>query len=160
MPADLGRVPKAAGFTGTFWTPLFTDLLLEPLAGTVATAFYNVDDNPGLTQFKEDLEAAKPGTGPTAGTAAGYFGADMFIAALKKAAKNGTSNITPESVQKAAANQTWQIKGLVGPTVYPKATVVSTESCGSLVENADGTAWTTVEPYSCSSKTFKVKAGG
>ena len=128
----------------------------KPLAGTIASGFYNTESNAGYTQFQKDLDAVKSGTKPSLGNAAGYFGADMFISALKKVAKKGTSNITPENVQKAGAAQTWQIKGFVGPTVYPKATVVSTPSCSSLVENADGSAWKTVQPYACSFKTFKI----
>jgi hypothetical protein len=56
---------------------------------------------------------------------AGYLSTDMFIQALKTAAKNGKSGITPANVQKAAMNQTWQTPGLAGPTIYPKATVSS-----------------------------------
>ena len=46
---------------------------------------------------------------------AGYLSTDMFIQALKTVAKKGKSNITPENVQKAAMNQTWQLKGLGDP---------------------------------------------
>ena len=82
---------------------------------------------------------------------AGYLSTDMFIQALKTAAKKGKSNITPEAVQKAAMNQTWQIAGVAGPTTYPNATVTSYQSCGSEVLS-DGTAWKTVTPYVCSTK--------
>lgn len=143
---------NAAGFKGTFQTPLYTDILVKPLKGTVASVAYNVAPNAGLTQMQKDLEAVKPGTKVSSQNAAAYFAADMLIQALKKVGKN----ITPEAVQKALANQTWAIKGLVGPTKYPASTVVSSLSCNTLAEDTDGTAWTTAEPYTCSSKTFKL----
>ena len=153
---DIWKQLKPAGFTGTYWTPLYADQLLKPLAGTVASGYYNSDPNPALAQFEKDLDAVKPGTKPALGSAAGYFGADMFITALKKAAKKGTKNITPENVQKAASTMKWQIKGLVGPTIYPDSTVASKPSCSALFEDPDGTAWKTLVPYTCSSKTFKI----
>jgi branched-chain amino acid transport system substrate-binding protein len=150
------RAVEAAGFTGTYWTPLYTDLLVDPLAGTVASGFYNIETNAGYTQMQEDLEAVEPGTDPSSANAAAYFAADMFISALKKVVKQGGKKaITPEAVQKAAANQTWQIKGFVGPTVYPASTVVPTPSCSALLEDADGSSWATVEPFTCYKKTFK-----
>ena len=53
---------KAAGYTGTLITPLYTDALLKPLAGTIAYSAYNVAPNAGLTQMQKDLDAVKPGT--------------------------------------------------------------------------------------------------
>ena len=80
----------------------------------------------------------------------------MFIKALKKVAKGGKDKITPENVQKAAMNQTWQLKGVAGPTVYPQSTVSSYQSCSAEVLS-DGTAWKQVLPYTCSKKQYKVK---
>ena len=116
---EIWAVVKAAGYEGTFQTSLFSDLLIEPLAGTVASAFYNIEPNDGLTQMQEDLEAFEPGTEVSATNAYAYFAADMFIQALKKV---GT-NVTPEAVQEALANQTWEIEGFAGPTRYPESTV-------------------------------------
>jgi hypothetical protein len=59
---DVWAAVKAAGYEGTFQTSLFSDLLLEPLEGTVASAFYNTEPNEGLAQMEEDLEAFEPGT--------------------------------------------------------------------------------------------------
>ena len=143
---------KAAGFTGVFETPLYTDALLKALAGTVSIASYNPAPSAALTQMQNDLNAVKPGTKIALGSAAGYFGADMFIQAVKKVGRN----ITPEAVQQALATQTWQIAGLVGPATYPQSSVVSTPVCGALVSDSDGTAWTVLQPYSCSSKTYPV----
>jgi ABC-type branched-subunit amino acid transport system substrate-binding protein len=147
---------KAVGYAGVYETPLFTNALLKQLAGTIAIGFYNSAPNPGLERMQKDFTAVAPGTQPDLGSVAAYFGADMFISALKKAAAKGKHNITPRAVQQAAATQTWQIPGLVGPTVYPASTVMGTPACGSLVADTDGTAWTTVVPYGCSTKTYPI----
>ena len=65
-------------------------------------------------------------------------------------------DITPENVQKVAVTLTFEIKGLYGPTKYPESNVISTPSCGAIVL-ANGTGWDTVEPYACSTKTYKVQ---
>jgi ABC-type branched-subunit amino acid transport system ATPase component len=93
---------QAAGFEGTFQTPLYTDLLVEQLAGTVAVAFYNVEPNHGLTQMQEDLEAFEPGTEVSASNAPAYFAADMFVQALKDVGPN----VTPDAVQLAPGKVT------------------------------------------------------
>jgi len=143
---------QAAGFDGVFQTPLYTDLLLGPLAGTVANVFYNIEPNEGLEQMAADIEAFAPGTGITSTNAFAYFAADMFIQALRTV---GT-NVTPEAVQEALAHQTWEIPGLVGPIVYPDSTVAPTPACSMLVANQDGSAWVPVQPYNCSEETFEV----
>ena len=125
---------------------------MKPLAGTVTIGVYNSSPNAGLTQMEADLNAIKPGTTPNSSNAAAYFSADMFIQALKMLGKD----ITPERLQQALAHQTWQIPNFAGPTKYPAATQGSLSACSSLIENADGTAWNTAEPYSCSDKTFPI----
>ena len=149
---DIWTAVKAAGFEGVFQTPLYSDLLLQPLEGTVATVFYNTDANDGLTQMQDDLEAFDPEAQVSATNAYAYFAADMFIQAVKEAAPD----ITPESVQQALASQTWQIEGLVGPVEYPDSTVVSTPSCNGLLQD-DGESWTVVVPYDCSDTQYPVE---
>jgi ABC-type branched-subunit amino acid transport system substrate-binding protein len=139
---------KAAGFTGTFQTSLYSDLLLKPLAGTVSSSQYNASPNPGLSKLEADLEAVKPGTKLSSLNAAAYFSADMFIQALKKV---GT-DVTPEAVQQALSNQTWQISGFAGPTKYPASSVATTPACSMLLLDADGTKWQPVVPYKCYTK--------
>ena len=51
------------------------------------------------------------------GTLGGYFSADVFIAAVKKAGKN----LTPESFAKVIEKFTYQIDGVIGPTKYPQS---------------------------------------
>jgi ABC-type branched-subunit amino acid transport system substrate-binding protein len=145
---------KAAGYTGTLITPLYTDVLLKPLAGTIAYAAYNAAPNAGLTQLEKDLDAIESGTKVTTANAAAYFAADKLIAAVKKV---GKAKLTPEAVQAALAKQTWEIKGFAGPNKYPASTVVSSPACTTVLEDTDGSAWKVVVPYGCSSKTFKVK---
>ena len=149
---------KANGYNGTYISSLYSDFLTKSLAGSAANInFVNLTENtPGLTQLKADVNAFKPGASIDSGTVASYSSTDMFIQALKTIAKKGKSNITPENLQKAAMNQTWQIKGLAGPTSYPKSTVGQYPACTSEVLST-GTAWQTVTPFGCSTKQFKVK---
>ena len=155
---------KANGFSGTFISGLYSDLIVKQMAGSTATgSFVNpAESTPGMNQLKQDLDAYQSGASSKidSGVISAYSAADMFIQALKTVAKKGKSNITPEAVQKAAANQTWQIKGLAGPVKYPLATVYQFPACYSLFAS-DGTSWSTAVPYTCSTKRFKpvLKAG-
>jgi branched-chain amino acid transport system substrate-binding protein len=148
---------KAAGYKGTFQTPLGIDLFAKTLAGTISTSFFNIAPSPGLTQLRADFAAAGAPATPPIFSEETYFSADMFIQALKTVVnKNGVKGITPEAVQKVLATQTWQIKGLVGPISYPASTVVSSPACGELITSSGTAPWTVVYPYACSSKQFKV----
>jgi branched-chain amino acid transport system substrate-binding protein len=149
---DIWAAMKAAGYEGTFQTSLFSEQLIEPLAGSVASAFYNTEPNDGLTQMQEDLEAFEAGTEVTSTNVYAYFAADMFIEAVKAAAPD----ITPESVQHELANQTWEIEDFVGPVTYPDSTVAPTPSCNALMMD-NGTEWTVLEPYSCSETQHEVE---
>ena len=140
---------RAAGFTGSFISSLYSDLVVKPMDGSAAdTPFVPFTANtPGQQKLKDSLDAFQPGASAKLDTAmmAGYLSTDMFIQALKTVAKKGKSNITPENVQKAAMNQTWEIKGVAGPTTYPKATVSSYPKCvgtvlsdGTILADRDG----------------------
>jgi branched-chain amino acid transport system substrate-binding protein len=154
------NIIKANGYQGTYISSLYADVLVKALAGSLAsTLFVPVDQpTPGLAQMKKDLEAVEPGSSTKidTGTMAGYLSTDMFIQALKTAAKKGKSAITPESVQKAASHQTWQLKGVGGPTTYPQSTVSTYPVCSADVLS-DGVTWKQVVPYTCSKKQFKIK---
>ena len=145
---------RAAGYKGTFYQTLGgVPALAKSMAGTLTSAYYNTQPNPGLTQMEADLQAFKPGTVPIGySNVPGYFAADMFIKALKKVGRN---HITPEAVQKALATQSWRIPGLVGPINYPAATAVSSPACSELLYD-DGTNYNVVSPYACSTKVFPV----
>jgi ABC-type branched-subunit amino acid transport system substrate-binding protein len=150
---------QAQGFKGIFQHALYTDIFVKGFSGSLVTASnanYSSTNIPSLTQMKEDVEAVKPGQKLDGIVNSGYASTDMFIQALKKVAKGGTSKITPEAVQAAAAKQTWQMKGFTGPVVYPVASNRQTPYCTSLFLS-DGTSWNTVEDYSCSAKTYPFK---
>jgi len=151
---------QASGYKGIYFTSLYSDILVKAMNGSVAnTLFVPTDQNtPGMNQLKQDVDAVKAGSSSKVdtGMVAGYASTDMFIQALKTVAKKGKSNITPAAVQKAAMNQTWQIKGLAGPTTYPNATVASYQACSAEVLS-DGTKWSQVVPYTCSKTQYPVK---
>jgi ABC-type branched-subunit amino acid transport system substrate-binding protein len=153
---------KANGYTGTFISSLYSNILVKAMDASAANVpvvpLDATSNDAGLVTMKKDLDAFSPGASSKVDTAtiAGYASTDMFIQALKTVAKKGKNNITPENVQKAAAKQTWQIQGLAGPTIYPQSTVSPYPVCTALTVS-DSTTWKTVEPFACSKKQFKVK---
>jgi ABC-type branched-subunit amino acid transport system substrate-binding protein len=175
MTADSGKAPdavvcllstdcismwslmKAQGYKGTFQSPLYSDLLLKPMQGSVASIQFVALNIPGdaINQINSDVKAVAPKQAVDTGVLTGYWTTDEFIQALKTVAKSGKDLISPENVQKAAAVQTWQMQGLVGPVEYPAATLKSTPACTSIVLDT-GTEWKTVVPYKCSSKGWPV----
>ena len=147
------------GFNGIFQHALYTDILVKAFKGSLVTASnasYNSTGIPSLDQMRADIEKFKPGQKLDGIILSGYASTDMFIQALKKAAKGGKSGITPANVQKAAAKQTWQMKGFTGPVVYPVATNRQSPYCTSLYVS-DGTTWNPVAPYTCSAKRYPFK---
>ena len=150
---------KEAGFTGTYNHSLYSEVLVGVLQGTIATIAFNNLSTPGvpaLDQMKADVAAVKPTQKIDTGVVYGYFSTDMFITALKKAAKQGKAAITPENVRKIASTMTWSLKDLAGPTRYPDATVTAAPVCETVMVST-GTEWQTVEKFACSAKKFKVK---
>jgi branched-chain amino acid transport system substrate-binding protein len=77
------------------------------------------------------------------GSLGGYFAADAFIAAVKKAGKN----LTPEAFAKVLNKFTYQIPGVIGPTKYPQSRTLGAP-CGTLA-TSDGTAYVITAPYKC-----------
>ncbi|MEX1007696.1 MAG: ABC transporter substrate-binding protein [Acidimicrobiia bacterium] len=154
IPVYTGLV--AAGFKGIFQSPLYSDILVKPMANSLSSvAFLPLNDtSPASTKMKAAIEAYKPGTKISSDIAASYFAADMLIQAIKGVQK-AKKPITPENVQAVAAKTTFGIKGLFGPTKYPDSTVKPTPSCSASVLST-GTVWETVEPYACSTKSYKV----
>jgi ABC-type branched-subunit amino acid transport system substrate-binding protein len=151
------------GFAGIFNHSIYTDALVKPFSGstvTLASENFAATGIPALDQMRADVEKTKPGQKIDSGVVAGYASADMFLSVLKKVAKNGgTSKITQENVRKAAAKNTWELKGLVGPTVYPTGSNRPVPFCSALAIS-DGTRWNTLEEYSCSTKTYPIKKSG
>ena len=148
---------KANNYAGTFQSTLYSDLFAKALEGSVASVQYQpfAEDTPAQQQMVEDIHAFKADAAINSGVAASYFAADMLISSLKQLKKQG-KEITPENVQAVAAKSTFEVKGLFGPTKFPDSNVRPTPACTAIVQ-ANGTTWDTVEPYVCSSKTFKVQ---
>src|SRR5439155_12815818 len=135
-------VPVIANhFKGVLYHTLWSDALIKAMDGSdVGVQWANpADVSPATDQLKADLKAVNPDQAVDIGVIAGYFSTSMFIDALKIVAKQGKDAITPEAVRGAASTMTFEIKGLVGPTKYPAATVKS-PGCSSLMID-DGTQW-------------------
>jgi hypothetical protein len=143
---------KAVGYSGIFYQELGNiSLVASALAGTVTATRYNTAPSAALTQMQTAIDAVSPNDALSGlSNIPGYFSASMLVQALKKVGNDDT----PKAVQKALATQTWQIKGLAGPTVYPASTENPTPSCIELLaDNASG--FTILTPFSCTDKTFK-----
>ena len=148
---------KSDGYTGTFLSPFYSPILLKPLTGAyVFVQFAGFEaTSPGIQQMNSQVEAFKPGTKPSLALAAGYFSADMFIKAVQASLKT-SKTLTSASVQKAASKMTYQIKDTVGPTTYPNSYKYAVKSCVTLEYDADGTAFTIVQPFYCTTKTYPI----
>jgi ABC-type branched-subunit amino acid transport system substrate-binding protein len=145
-----------AGFNGTYLSNLYSDLIVGGMKGSLASSpgFAPFDESsPGLEQMKKYMAAVDPKAALDIGAVAGWGSTDMFIQALKAASQS--DGISPENVQAKAATMTWKIEGFIGPVEYPASTVHPTPACGGTVMS-DGTAWKTVVPYACTTKTFPV----
>jgi len=153
IPIYKGMV--AAGFKGIYYHNLYADALAAPMKGSYANVTFTPFDTPtaGLADLKKYMAEIKPDYSVDTGAFSAWTSTDMFIQALKAAAKSG--GISPENVQAKAMHQTWEIKGFAGPTKYPDAVKHPSPTCGALTVS-DGTTWKTVAPYSCSDKTWPV----
>ena len=173
MTADGGKAPDAmvcllaidcipiykgvveAGYKGAYYSNLYSDALLTAMKGSYANVTFVPFDteSAGLTEMKKYMEQIQAGYKPDTGAFSAWSSTDMFIQALKAAAKDG--GISPENVHDKAMNQTWEIEGFAGPTKYPAALAHPVPTCGALTYD-DGTMWKTIVPYSCSSKTWPI----
>jgi branched-chain amino acid transport system substrate-binding protein len=159
----LFNLMKGQGFTGTVLSPFYSSVLVKALQGDyVFVQFAGYESNtPAIKQMLADVDAFKPGTSRTIGLAVGYFGADMFIQALKTALKTNKT-LTTAAIQKTMQKFTYQIKGTVGPTTWPGAFSIS-NGCDTLLYDADGATFTLSQPYTCNTNYVKIDkkfAGG
>ena len=152
----LQRALRVAGYLGIFTdTDEYDPELVTSSIGTsveLPTAPVESAANiPAMQQLVTDVQAVAPGVAIDQSILAGYFAADLFVAAVKRAGKN----LTVERFQQKANDKfTYQVTGTVGPTKFPAAHNAPTP-CGSLVRS-DGLAYREVVPYSCG-KIVKVK---
>ena len=100
-------------------------------------------NNPNIQKVVDSIHKLDANATLSLGALAGYFSADMFIQALKKAGKNPTTT----GIQKVASKMTYEIKDVIGPTTYPAAYTLGT-SCAQLAKS-DGAAFSVVVPYGC-----------
>jgi branched-chain amino acid transport system substrate-binding protein len=145
---------KARGFEGNFISPFYSKLLLPSLEhGYVFLQYASFEsDSPNMRKMRQDIQRYKPGVQYSLALGAGYLSADMFIAAVKKAGRH----VTPAKVRRAAAHMTYELDQVVGPVRYPASFKLGTPSCATLLYDADGTAFTVAQPYSCSTKTYPI----
>jgi ABC-type branched-subunit amino acid transport system substrate-binding protein len=153
---------RSSGFTGSFFTPIYSPVLFQALAGSyIYVQFAGFESNAaGVQQMLADVHAVKPDATNSLTLAAGYFSADMFVKAVEAARRSAKRDapLTREAVQRAAATMTYQIKGTVGPTEYPASYRVGVKACATLEHDADGTGVTVVQPYRCTTKTYPILA--
>jgi ABC-type branched-subunit amino acid transport system substrate-binding protein len=148
---------QGAGFTGSLASPFYSNLLLKALQGAyINTMFAGYESNtPALKQMETDVAAVKPGSQNTLTLFLGYASADMFIQSVKAALKS-SKTLTSTSIQQAASNVTYDMKNTIGPITYPASYKYPVKSCAALLYDADGTAFTVAQPYTCSTKTYPV----
>jgi ABC-type branched-subunit amino acid transport system substrate-binding protein len=140
---------RDAGFLAIFTNQLeYAPNLVAPAIGamvvTQSAPVESASTNKAMAQLVTDVQKVAPNQPIDQSVIAGYWSADLFLAAVKRAGKN----LTAASLLKAAnRNFTYQVKDTVGPTVFPAAHSVPTP-CGALV-GTNGTAYAVKVPYTC-----------
>lgn len=140
---------SANGFLGLFTNRIeYAPDLVAPAASTVVftqtAPTESASTNSAMQQLVDDVHKIAPNQPIDQGVIAGYWSADLFLAALQKAGKN----VTAARLVKAANTKfTYEVPNTVGPTTFPAAHAVPTP-CGALV-TSDGTAYSVKAPYSC-----------
>jgi ABC-type branched-subunit amino acid transport system substrate-binding protein len=140
---------NAAGYQGIFTNQLeYEPNLVAPTSGAsvaISTAATETaSTNPAMAQLIADVQKVAPGAPIDQPVIAGYYSADLFLAAVTKAGKH----LTVGTLLKAANRRfTYSVPNTVGPTKFPSAHSQPTP-CGSLVAS-NGTAYTVTVPYLC-----------
>ncbi|MFI5372613.1 MAG: ABC transporter substrate-binding protein [Candidatus Eisenbacteria bacterium] len=122
--------------------------LVAPAVGSFVmigtAAVETASTNPAMQQLITDVHKIAPDQPIDQSVIAGYFSADLFLAAVRKAGKNLTVD---RLIRAANQNFTYSVPKTVGPTKFPAAHSQPTP-CGSLV-SSNGTAYSVKVPYSC-----------
>jgi hypothetical protein len=140
---------SANGYLGLFTNQIeYGPNLVAPAVSTVVytqtAPTESASTNPAMQQLVDDVHKIAPDQPIDQGVIAGYWSADLFLAALQKAGKNPT----PATLVKAANRKfTYEVPDTVGPTTFPAAHVVPTP-CGALV-TSNGSAFSVKVPYTC-----------
>ncbi len=141
---------RANGFLGVITNPIMYDpnLVAPAIGSMVMTQTAPVESaatNPAMAQLVADVEKVAPGQPVDQSVIAGYWSADLFLAAVQKAGRQ----LTTASLVKAANRKfTYQVADTVGPITFPAAHSVPAP-CGALVAS-NGTAYGVTVPYTCS----------
>ena len=139
----------ANGYLGLFTNQLqyAPNLVAPAVSAIVLTQTAPVEtaaENPAMQQLVTDVQKVAPDQPIDQSVIAGYWSADLFLAAVQKAGKNPT----PASLDRAANRKfTYAVPNTVGPTVFPAAHSLPTP-CGALV-SSNGTAYAVKVPYTC-----------
>ena len=139
----------ANGFLGVFTNQIeyAPDLVAPAVGAFVLTQTAPVEtaaENPAMQQLITDVQKVAPGTPVDQSVIAGYWSADLFLAAVQQAGQK----LTPAALVKAANSKfTYEVENTVGPTTFPAAHSLPTP-CGALV-SSNGTAFAVKVPYTC-----------
>ena len=144
----LARQLTVLGFTGTVAT---SEAHYQPTAPalaegmTVLVPYAPFEQSTAANRrLAADVEAFAPGTALTPGVAAGYWAADVFVAALRRAGRS----LTRQGFLDAAHHGfSYSVPGTVGRSTWP-AMHSQAVPCGALVQS-DGSRFLVVEPYRC-----------
>ncbi len=139
----------ASGYLGVFTNQIeYSPLLVAPAVGafvyTQTAPTETVTGNAAMQQLVKDVQQVAPDQPIDQSVLAGYWSADLFLAAVQQAGKN----LTTASLEKAANRKfTYDVADTVGPTTFPAAHSLPTP-CGALVSSS-GTAYAVKVPYTC-----------
>jgi hypothetical protein len=140
---------SANGFLGAFtnqiqYAPNLVAPAINAFVLTQTAPVESAPTNPAMAQLVADVQKVAPNQPIDQAVDAGYWSADLFLAAVERAGKN----LTPAALVKAANSKfTYEVADTVGPTTFPAAHTVPTP-CGALV-TSNGTAYAVKVPYSC-----------
>jgi branched-chain amino acid transport system substrate-binding protein len=140
---------RTAGFLGVFTNQLeYAPDLVAPSAGAFVMLQTappeSAATNPAIAQMVADVQKVAPGQPVTQALMAGYWSADLFLAAVQKAGKNLT---TARLLKAVNTKFTYKVAKTVGPTTFPAAHS-QPSPCGALV-TSNGTAYAVNVPYTC-----------
>ena len=139
----------ANGYLGLFTNQIqyAPNLVAPAVSAYVLTQTAPVEsaaDNPAMQQLVADVQKVAPDQPIDQAVVAGYWSADLFLAAVQKAGKK----LTTASLERAAnTNFRYEVAETVGPTTFPAAHSLPTP-CGALVSST-GTAYAVKVPYTC-----------
>jgi hypothetical protein len=145
----LQQALAANGFLGVFTNRIeYAPNMVAPAIGsmvlTQTAPTESAPTNPAMAQLITDVQKVAPGQPIDQAVVAGYWSADLFLAAVQKAGKQ----LTTSSLLRAAnRNFTYQVANTVGPTTFPAAHSLPAP-CGALV-SSNGTAYAVKVPYLC-----------